>query len=414
MNQPSIGDKLALTGKVTELKLGKSFDSGVNQMNPAFHTFRYDFKPASVDPTQMARVDVEQRNQVSVTVPHHDSNASTVFRGGQRPYQKECVLIIDHRTGEVTLEKLSCNVQLKKTRAEGSSKVSLSAQLGGAGPASHGRPLTPSTAGQQQSGQLLSGGQSNDGVDQLNCKMKRPSPPMPPQRAHMSSPVNSGTGKQRISPAAGSASSSNVTSLQQSVGSSSKQGNKGGSPGSTNSISARRPPSTLSSNSMPMFFDDTGRFDDVGGQQPPTANQGSGGHGLYGGRSGGGSFQSSMPLPPDSNTEVVEMSEGSSSSSSSSGSSSEASDSESESDTHAAKRLSNSASVVPSVPTLPTTSSSSGGYGNHSGGSHSTSHASHPPPSATTPKGSMPKLSQLSKCQLSEDLQLSESGSDSD
>lgn len=64
-------------------------------------------------------------------------------------------------------------------------------------------------------------------------------------------------------------------------------------------------------------------------------------------------------------------------------------------------RLSNSASVVPSVPTLPTTSSSSGGYGNHSGGSHSTSHASHPPPSATTPKGSMPKLSQLSKCQLS-------------
>lgn len=42
----------------------------------------------------------------------------TVFKGSQRPYQKECVLIIDRITGEITLEKLGCNIQVKKTRSE--------------------------------------------------------------------------------------------------------------------------------------------------------------------------------------------------------------------------------------------------------------------------------------------------------
>ena len=32
--------------------------------------------------------------------------------------QKECVLIIDRNTGEITLEKLSKSMQLKKTRQE--------------------------------------------------------------------------------------------------------------------------------------------------------------------------------------------------------------------------------------------------------------------------------------------------------
>lgn len=40
----------------------------------------------------------------------------TVFKGNQRNYTKECVLIIDKNTGEVTLEKLHENIQVKKTR----------------------------------------------------------------------------------------------------------------------------------------------------------------------------------------------------------------------------------------------------------------------------------------------------------
>ncbi|XP_013402429.1 ELL-associated factor 1 [Lingula anatina] len=114
-----------------ELKLGKSFD---HHSRSAFHSIRYDFKPASVDTSKVASVDVQPNKQVIVTVPHVEGagTTQTVYKGNKRPCQKECVLIIDHRTGEITLEKLSSTVQLKKTRTEGSSR----AQTGG-------RPVTP-------------------------------------------------------------------------------------------------------------------------------------------------------------------------------------------------------------------------------------------------------------------------------
>lgn len=114
--------KLGLTNEIKELKLGKSFGKGENT---SFHTFRYDFMPASVDTSKRATVDIGEGHQVTVTVPHVEGSVTpnTVFKGSKKPYQKECVLIIDHNTGEITLEKLSCNVQLKKTRAEGSSKI---------------------------------------------------------------------------------------------------------------------------------------------------------------------------------------------------------------------------------------------------------------------------------------------------
>ncbi|KAG1655201.1 Ell-associated factor Eaf [Nymphon striatum] len=84
----------------------------------------HDFKPASVDPTQMAAVDIGDNNEVRVTVPHIESSGTnaTVFQGSKKPYQKECVLIIDHATGSITLEKLDSNIQLKKTRAEGGNR----------------------------------------------------------------------------------------------------------------------------------------------------------------------------------------------------------------------------------------------------------------------------------------------------
>jgi ELL-associated factor len=40
----------------------------------------------------------------------------TVYKGNKRQCLKECVLIIDHQTGTFTLEKLTNNIQLKKTR----------------------------------------------------------------------------------------------------------------------------------------------------------------------------------------------------------------------------------------------------------------------------------------------------------
>ncbi|XP_011631110.1 ell-associated factor Eaf-like [Pogonomyrmex barbatus] len=109
-------EQLGLGPEVRELKLGPSFTSNSSK----FHTLKYDFKPASVDDSKVARVDVGSDNTITVTVPHLDGAGTphTVFKGSQRPYNKEYVLIFDKVTGEITLEKLTANIQVKKTRAE--------------------------------------------------------------------------------------------------------------------------------------------------------------------------------------------------------------------------------------------------------------------------------------------------------
>lgn len=116
MQSVSMAERLGLGPEVRELKLGPSFTSNSSK----FHTLKYDFKPASVDDSKVARVDVGSDNTITVTVPHLDGAGTphTVFKGSQRPYNKEYVLVFDKVTGEITLEKLAANIQVKKTRAE--------------------------------------------------------------------------------------------------------------------------------------------------------------------------------------------------------------------------------------------------------------------------------------------------------
>lgn len=112
-------NRLNLDSEVRELKLGSTFTSP--SPRTVFHTIKYDFKPASVDVNKPASLEVGSNKQVTVTVPHLDGSGvpNTVFKGNQRDYtKKECVLIIDRVTGEITLEKLNSNVQVKKTRTE--------------------------------------------------------------------------------------------------------------------------------------------------------------------------------------------------------------------------------------------------------------------------------------------------------
>lgn len=115
--------RLNLGSEVRELKLGSTFNTP--KPRTSFHTLKYDFKPASVDISKAATLDVSSNNQVTVTMPHLDSSGvpKTVFKGNQRNYTKECVLIIDKVTGEITLEKLHHNIQVKKTRSENNSKT---------------------------------------------------------------------------------------------------------------------------------------------------------------------------------------------------------------------------------------------------------------------------------------------------
>jgi ELL-associated factor len=48
---------------------------------------------------------------------------NTIFKGSARDYtKKECVLIFNRETNEIILEKLSGNIQVKKTRTDSSNK----------------------------------------------------------------------------------------------------------------------------------------------------------------------------------------------------------------------------------------------------------------------------------------------------
>ncbi|XP_061774164.1 ELL-associated factor 2 isoform X2 [Nerophis ophidion] len=104
------------------LKLGETFEK---QPKSAFHTVRYDFKPASIDTACEGELEVGKGEQVTITLPNLEGSSApvTVFKGSKRSYMKECILIVNHDTGEYRLEKLSSNIAVKKTRAEGSSKI---------------------------------------------------------------------------------------------------------------------------------------------------------------------------------------------------------------------------------------------------------------------------------------------------
>ncbi|XP_019731098.1 ELL-associated factor 2 [Hippocampus comes] len=104
------------------LKLGETFEK---HPKSAYHTVRYDFKPASIDTACEGDLEVGKGEQVTITLPNLEGSSApvTVFKGSKRSYMKECILIVNHDTGEYRLEKLSSNIAVKKTRAEGSSKI---------------------------------------------------------------------------------------------------------------------------------------------------------------------------------------------------------------------------------------------------------------------------------------------------
>lgn len=118
----SLAERLNIGEEVRELKLGATFNP--KNTSTAFHTIKYDFKPASVDTSRMASVDVGSNNQVTVTVPNSESSGvpHTVYKGNQREYAKECLMIYDKETGAITIEKLNHNIQVKKTRNEVTNK----------------------------------------------------------------------------------------------------------------------------------------------------------------------------------------------------------------------------------------------------------------------------------------------------
>ncbi|XP_048514012.1 ell-associated factor Eaf isoform X2 [Athalia rosae] len=149
----------------------------------------------------MAQVDVGTNNTMTVTVPHLDGAGTphTVFKGSQRAYHKECVLIIDRTTGEVTLEKLSSNIQVKKTRTETKSQSFLSIP----GQNSNNRPFTPvetkrsPTHGRANGRTKVTSGKKKEPTVQLHPKQHSPLQVSP---YHGKSPPNISTSSSPVPP----------------------------------------------------------------------------------------------------------------------------------------------------------------------------------------------------------------------
>ncbi|XP_017132873.1 ell-associated factor Eaf [Drosophila elegans] len=210
----SLAERLNIGEEVRELKLGATFNP--KNTSTAFHTIKYDFKPASVDTSRMASVDVGSNNQVTVIVPNSESSGvpHTVYKGNQREYAKECLMIYDKETGAITIEKLHHNIQVKKTRSEVTNKpVLLPAQnvpvnmghsqvINGAGGApisvsGHGSGSAPkmenSTMRISSKTKVSTGSRRNNIIDfkPRNSPMQQSSPsrPVPVHRSPQSAPA---------------------------------------------------------------------------------------------------------------------------------------------------------------------------------------------------------------------------------
>jgi len=102
-----------------KLKLGKSFEPKKGGGAPVYNSIRYDFKPTSIDQEGLGTLEVKDGRSVAVSLPHSDGVGQTTYKGNTEPAPpKDCVLIIDHETGELTLERVTNNIRVKKTRPE--------------------------------------------------------------------------------------------------------------------------------------------------------------------------------------------------------------------------------------------------------------------------------------------------------
>ncbi|KAG2053474.1 hypothetical protein BDR06DRAFT_956535 [Suillus hirtellus] len=77
-----------------------------------FYSFRYNFKPESIEPSRSGTVEVKRgKDSTSVTLerPSTQPGENHLFKGGEQPVKEyDCVLIYDEELGTFTLEKVEC------------------------------------------------------------------------------------------------------------------------------------------------------------------------------------------------------------------------------------------------------------------------------------------------------------------
>lgn len=119
-DNPSTAASSSSSTHKTQKHLNNHRTSNSNSPNniPCYHTLRYDFKPASVNSDEPAKLELTKDGQVTIRAPNVGGSICT-FKGQRRPHMKECLLIVDNKTGEVVLQKLTDNITVKATRTNG-------------------------------------------------------------------------------------------------------------------------------------------------------------------------------------------------------------------------------------------------------------------------------------------------------
>ncbi|KAG1739850.1 RNA polymerase II transcription elongation factor-domain-containing protein [Suillus paluster] len=77
-----------------------------------FYSFRYNFKPESIEPSRSGTVEVKRgKDSTSVILerPSTQAGENHLFKGSEQPVKEyDCVLIYDEELGTFTLEKVEC------------------------------------------------------------------------------------------------------------------------------------------------------------------------------------------------------------------------------------------------------------------------------------------------------------------
>merc|ERR1719209_1124518 len=132
----------------------------------------------------MGTLEVKERNGVSVSLPHSDGVGQTIYKGNtETAPTKDCVLIIDHETGELTLERITNKIMVKKTRPEKREKGEVGHSLPEAKPEAANpyevKPNPPSSSKPREK-PPRSSSSSGGKTAQAGAQGKRRSPAQPP------------------------------------------------------------------------------------------------------------------------------------------------------------------------------------------------------------------------------------------
>ncbi|KAI6183232.1 Ell-associated factor Eaf [Aphelenchoides bicaudatus] len=107
---------LRLPDGTYELNVGKSFSKS-SKNRQEYHTLRYDFKPKSVNNDQETYIATTGNDDIHIGFVN-DTDNLTMYKGASKPLKdgKECLLIFDEDKGELRLEKVMTNMNVKQTR----------------------------------------------------------------------------------------------------------------------------------------------------------------------------------------------------------------------------------------------------------------------------------------------------------